>query len=594
MPKSQITYGADADLAAEQMKLQRQQAIADALRKQAITPLQTPQNNGNQTSKISPWAVLGQLAQAYSAKNLDEESDAKQQDLAAEGSRRRAAALRSALGLDDAEGPVTPPGPPLAAAPSAGAVPVEGLSLGTAPGAAALPDGLPSVTGAPKATRSPEAAKRLARALNMYENIDPELGRKLLENQLAQTTEQRNMEAMGQDPSLMGALGVAKGRKDAMFEQQPGTTATNMMTGERTVLPKLGEGMVQGPGGAVDFAPNYEQSATRLAGALKGAEAGAGAQFDMVTVPTPQGPRMMTRAQAAQMAGGVPGAQPPAAPPVLPPAGPVMVPPAQAPNMGFPPGTQLPALSGAATPDARLQILQNERAKIAQRGNAADLAAIDREIANVTRAGAPAMGGPTMGAPGIPLKPTLEGVREEAEAKADATVYQNRQQTYRDELDKANKQYDEMMSAIPEARNALKIATGSGVGEVRDKVQGFFGKSTPPAQAAAKLDVLGAKFVGTVPRFEGPQSNTDVAFYKSAAADVANRSLPNETRLAALDTMENMQRYANAIANKRQTPEPAWRSTDRYKSLAPQAPRGRPAANATPDQILQFYLQGGQ
>ena len=40
-----------------------------------------------------------------------------------------------------------------------------------------------------------------------------------------------------------------------------------------------------------------------------------------------------------------------------------------------------------------------------------------------------------------------------------------------------------------------------------------------------------------MPRFEGPQSNIDVQFYREAAGDLANDQLPVETRMAALEQM---------------------------------------------------------
>lgn len=89
-------------------------------------------------------------------------------------------------------------------------------------------------------------------------------------------------------------------------------------------------------------------------------------------------------------------------------------------------------------------------------------------------------------------------------------------------------------NAIIEAAGIIPKSTGSYAGIAADEIAGFFGAGTPGAQAAAQLEVIGAKLVGNVPRFEGPQSNIDVQMYKQAAADVANRAKPTSVRLAAL------------------------------------------------------------
>ena len=150
----------------------------------------------------------------------------------------------------------------------------------------------------------------------------PDDAMKLVLNYMEQTDQMKNMRAMGQDPRLMGQLGIAEARKRGIIELQPGTTAKDLMTGEERFQPKLGEGQVIGPGGRVSNAPGYVESAAGAAGAQAGATEGAKAGYDMVTVNTPSGPRMMTRADAARMAGGGgagagggQGAQAPAAPP---------------------------------------------------------------------------------------------------------------------------------------------------------------------------------------------------------------------------------------------------------------------------------------
>lgn len=93
---------------------------------------------------------------------------------------------------------------------------------------------------------------------------------------------------------------------------------------------------------------------------------------------------------------------------------------------------------------------------------------------------------------------------------------------------------------IQEAKKILPNST-SGLGQqALTGAAKIVGTSTDSSKADARLKVLSAALTSTVPRFEGPQGVLDVELYKQAAADVANTSLPFEDRLAALDTMESL------------------------------------------------------
>lgn len=93
------------------------------------------------------------------------------------------------------------------------------------------------------------------------------------------------------------------------------------------------------------------------------------------------------------------------------------------------------------------------------------------------------------------------------------------------------------LKALIEPNSILDQSTGSGAGALADSTMAFFGKSTEGAQAAAALKPIADRFLKMVPRFEGPQSDKDVASYKSAAADLANERLPVATRRAAAKTL---------------------------------------------------------
>jgi hypothetical protein len=130
----------------------------------------------------------------------------------------------------------------------------------------------------------------------------------------------------------------------------------------------------------------------------------------------------------------------------------------------------------------------------------------------------------------------------EAEAKAAAELERQKAMgkgagEYEASLDKRASQAADTMATLEEAMAILPQATGSGAGAMTDSAAAFAGHSTGGAQATARLKLLAAKLVASVPRFEGPQSNIDVKFYIEAAGDLANDKLPNETRMAAAELM---------------------------------------------------------
>jgi len=83
----------------------------------------------------------------------------------------------------------------------------------------------------------------------------------------------------------------------------------------------------------------------------------------------------------------------------------------------------------------------------------------------------------------------------------------------------------------------IKQSTGSGIGAGVDDLASLIGSSPKGAQAIAELKPLVGPLVSMVPRFEGSQSDRDVAEYKANAGDFANEKLPVKTRLAALQGM---------------------------------------------------------
>lgn len=104
----------------------------------------------------------------------------------------------------------------------------------------------------------------------------------------------------------------------------------------------------------------------------------------------------------------------------------------------------------------------------------------------------------------------------------------------------------EALTFLDDAEGLLKKATGGRVGALGDASARLFNYTTEGAKAASQLDILAAKLVSNVPRFEGPQSNIDVQMYMQASGDLANRDKTTGERLSALQRMREIaKRYAS-------------------------------------------------
>ena len=109
---------------------------------------------------------------------------------------------------------------------------------------------------------------------------------------------------------------------------------------------------------------------------------------------------------------------------------------------------------------------------------------------------------------------------------------------------------NEAYGMIQPVASLIKQSTGSGIGTKVDKLAGFFGVGTKGADAIAQLNVMSFPFMYSIPRFEGPQGEKDVAIYEKAAGDFANPEKPISQRLAALQGMVFMlKKYDKAGTN---------------------------------------------
>jgi hypothetical protein len=492
--------GADADLQAQQIALQRQQMMADMLRSQAAQPIDQQVVSGR-VVPISGFQAIAKVLQSGLGAYAQKKGDEQQQELGAAKAKRSADALRA---LFSPQGAAAPADAPLSSIPQQ-SVPGSQMSDPAA------------------ATITPEQQ----RAMSAYQ-IDPELGRSMITNLLNQTEEQKNNAAQGIDQRLMGALKTARARKEGIIEYQPGTTSQDLATGMQRFQPKLGEGIMPTADGGAQAIPGYGPAAAGIAGQTAQAQAAANAGYQLKEITAPDGStRMVTAQQAAQMAGGQPQGAPQAPPGTQGP-----------PNQGFPAGTQVPAQMPGG-PQARLDILNQERQQImalpdTDPRKAGDLAAITREIQG-------AGGAQQQAQPGIPMQ---------SEAQRAAQVGEVENQVALDKNLRLNAQSPEAQQKIIDAQSVLGLvkaaqplldtATGSTVGALRDSAMSMVGRDTDASKAAAQLGVIGGQLVSKMPKMSGPQSDKDVMLYKEMAGRIGDPSVTSGNKGAALQVLEQL------------------------------------------------------
>ena len=97
------------------------------------------------------------------------------------------------------------------------------------------------------------------------------------------------------------------------------------------------------------------------------------------------------------------------------------------------------------------------------------------------------------------------------------------------------------------------------------KTASLAGISTTMDKADRELQILGGRLIQAVPRFEGPQSNQDVALYKQLAGDIANPKIAYQSRLAAVKQIENLnQKYLNKSSPSQESQKPNARPIKKY------------------------------
>lgn len=160
-----------------------------------------------------------------------------------------------------------------------------------------------------------------------------------------------------------------------------------------------------------------------------------------------------------------------------------------------------------------------------------EAAAVEAAKQNVTLGNLPRQG---------QLEAGNAGMKAAAEAAAKAQA--ERDATAATKVVDANR----TLSLLREAEKLIPDSTGSAVGNAADAIAAVGGKSTKGAQAIAALQTIAGQLTSSMPRMQGPQSDKDVLLYKQMAGDLANPTLPRETRMAALRTIRALNlKYAN-------------------------------------------------
>lgn len=127
---------------------------------------------------------------------------------------------------------------------------------------------------------------------------------------------------------------------------------------------------------------------------------------------------------------------------------------------------------------------------------------------------------------------------------------------------KNQKNMSKLGDLIGQAREILPNATASGIGAKADEANRFFGRTTPGAQAAAKLSAIGGNMLMMMPRMEGPQSDRDVENYKLMTGKIGDPTIPAAERAAAMDAIEEIaSRYAGGAPAAQQSAAPAAKAT---------------------------------
>lgn len=202
----QLAALGDPSSALDQAQLERQAALAKALRAQSMQGLDPNRQIGGMGYNISPWEIVSKAVQGYQASKLEDESDKARQSLAEKQAKAFADAVRGVFGDDTSRAPQAPPNGGRPAGVSA-----ADLQAGGFPQPPEQPQ-QPVDTGH-------ERRKRAAMSAMLMGNMD--LANKIIAGELEQTPEMKNLAFKGVDPRAMGQAELAQARRGGLMTLNP-------------------------------------------------------------------------------------------------------------------------------------------------------------------------------------------------------------------------------------------------------------------------------------------------------------------------------------------------------------------------------------
>ena len=101
---------------------------------------------------------------------------------------------------------------------------------------------------------------------------------------------------------------------------------------------------------------------------------------------------------------------------------------------------------------------------------------------------------------------------------------------------------NDVLSVVADARKVLPKAHGSYAGTAMGAAGQLVGVGGEKSSADAQLKVLAGALVSKMPKMSGPQSDKDVQLYREMAGQIGDSTLPIETRTAALNQVEALNR----------------------------------------------------
>lgn len=111
----------------------------------------------------------------------------------------------------------------------------------------------------------------------------------------------------------------------------------------------------------------------------------------------------------------------------------------------------------------------------------------------------------------------------------------------------------DVLSLLDMAEPLVKKATGSYAGAGADMAANVFGYSTEGANAASQLQALEGMLVSKMPKMSGPQSDKDTLLYKQMAGQIGDPTVPATRKLAAMQTIRQIEERYAGIEPKQQT-----------------------------------------